>query len=336
VIADPAAWSARHPQIVRESIARTIRAADDALEIVDGVRHDRMRTHHGGGRETSLDDREGLVDTRRGGEIGAQALGQRHHRGGHARIVDESGGGNEHRKPRRTIARRPCGDGLVQRRGERGFERVAHIGAAGLTVPSQEKGQGVWRGRGAVGENAEHVVGEAIEVGGQSGNYNKGMLVIRYTALLALVVWLGGMIVLGLIVAPSTFQVLEAANPATGGELAGSLVGTILWHFHLVAYGCAGVMLACLFAIKFLGPPPASFIPRVSIVAVMLIVALYSGYPVTRGMVRLQSQAHGPMATPPQRDAWRAQFDRLHEASTALMAVNLSLGLVLLFWYVRE
>jgi uncharacterized membrane protein len=141
------------------------------------------------------------------------------------------------------------------------------------------------------------------------------MLILRYTALLALVVWLGGMIMLGLIVAPSTFQVLQAADPAAGRVLAGSLFGTILWHFHLVAYVCAFLMLACLVAIKFLGPPPASFIPRVAIVVVMLIVAVYSGYPIARGIV---------------------QLDRLHQTSTALMTVNLALGLVLLFWYVRE
>ena len=162
------------------------------------------------------------------------------------------------------------------------------------------------------------------------------MLVIRYTALLALVVWLGGMIVLGLIVAPSAFQVLEAANPATGHALAGSLLGAIFWHFHVVSYACALVILACLFAIKFLGPPPASFVPRVSIVAVMLTAALYSGFPVTRGLLQLQSQAPGPVSALPDHDARRVQFDRLHETFTALMAVNLSLGLVLLFWYVRE
>ncbi|HWF84843.1 MAG TPA: DUF4149 domain-containing protein [Vicinamibacterales bacterium] len=162
------------------------------------------------------------------------------------------------------------------------------------------------------------------------------MLVIRYTALLALVVWLGGMIILGLIVAPSIFEVLQTANPATGRDLAGSLFGTIFWHFHLVAYACAFVILTCLFAIKFLGPPPASFIPRVSIVVVMLIVAVFSGYPVARGIVQARSQVSGPMSALPDRDVRRVQFERLHETSTALMAINMTLGLILLFWYVRE
>jgi hypothetical protein len=103
-----------------------------------------------------------------------------------------------------------------------------------------------------------------------------------------------------------------------------------------VAYACAFVMLTCLFAIKFLGPTPASFLPRVSIVAVMLVVAVYSGYPVARGVVPVAPEASGPTSAVPDRDARRVQFERLHEAATAPMAINLSLGLVLLFWYVRE
>jgi hypothetical protein len=336
MVAEPAARSVERSQIVHQTIAGPVRRADDAFEIIDRVRHDRMRIHHGGGSETSVDDRGGVIDLRHRGEIGAQALGQRCHRGGHARIVDESGCVDEHRKPRGAIAGRQCGEGLIQRGRERRLERVTDVLPAARTVAPEQKGQGIGRSRGAVGQHAKHVGGEAIEIGGQSGNYNEWMLVIRYAALLALVVWLGGMIVLGLIVAPATFQVLEAANPAAGHELAGSLFGTILWHFHLLAYGCAAVMLTCLFAIKFLGPPPASFIPRVSIVAVMLIVALYSGYPIARGIVQLRAQIPGASAALPERDAWRVQFNRLHETSTALMAVNFSLGLILLFWYVRE
>jgi hypothetical protein len=162
------------------------------------------------------------------------------------------------------------------------------------------------------------------------------MLLIRYTALLALVVWLGGMILLALVVGPSTFQVLQSAAPANGSTIAGPLIGTMLRQFHVVAYVCGSLMLVCLFAIKFLGPPPQSFIPRVAIVAAMLIIAVYSGYPLTRATARVRAQVSGPVSALPATDARRVEFDRLHQISTALMAVNAALGLVLLFWYVRE
>lgn len=162
------------------------------------------------------------------------------------------------------------------------------------------------------------------------------MSAIRYVALLALVVWLGGMILLGLVVAPSTFRVLQAADPVAGRVLAGGLFGDVLRHFHLVAYACAAVILVCLFAMKFVGPPPHGFIPRVAIVAAMLVVAVYSGYPVSREITRVQSQVSGPIHELPSTDARRVRFDQLHQTSTALMTINLALGLVLLLWYVRE
>ena len=45
------------------------------------------------------------------------------------------------------------------------------------------------------------------------------MLGLRYLYVLALVVWLGGMVVLGAVVAPTTFQVLQASAPANGRAL---------------------------------------------------------------------------------------------------------------------
>jgi hypothetical protein len=57
---------------------------------------------------------------------------------------------------------------------------------------------------------------------------------------------------------------------------------------------------------KFMGPPPHDFVPRAAIAVLMLLVAFASALP-----------AAG-------------------EFSTTLMAINIGLGLVLLYWYVRE
>lgn len=162
------------------------------------------------------------------------------------------------------------------------------------------------------------------------------MFAIRYVALLSLVVWLGGMIVLGTLVAPVTFGVLQTADPATGRVLAGSLFGAILRNFHVVEYACGGLVLVCLFAIKFIGPPPLAFIPRVAIVVLMLALALTSGVPVTRGIARVQAEVSGPINALPETDARRVRFDRLHQTSTILMTINMGLGLVLLYWYIKE
>jgi len=162
------------------------------------------------------------------------------------------------------------------------------------------------------------------------------MVAIRYVALAALVVWLGGMIVLGLVVAPSTFRVLQAHDAGTGRVLAGALFGDILRQFSLIAYGCGATMMVCLFVMKFMGPPPRAFIPRAAIVALMLGLAAYAGGPVSREIAQLQSQAAGPMNALPDTDARRVRFNRLHATSTTLMTINMALGLVLLSWYARE
>lgn len=164
------------------------------------------------------------------------------------------------------------------------------------------------------------------------------MVVIRYLALTVLVVWLGGMIVLGLLVAPATFGVLQstAADAGNGRMLAGAVFGEILRRFHFLAYGCGAILIVCLLAMKFIGPPPAAFVVRLSIVSLMLALDLYSGIPVSREIATIQSQVSGPISSLPEGDARRARFDRLHSLSTMLMTVNMGLGLVLLYWYVRE
>jgi hypothetical protein len=162
------------------------------------------------------------------------------------------------------------------------------------------------------------------------------MPAVRYVALSVLVVWIGGMVTLGLLVAPSTFQILQEADPATGRVLAGQVFGEILRRFHLLSYLCGGILFVSLFVMKFVGPPPSGFVVRSAIVAAMLAVALYSGLPVSRELEAIQSQLAGPVSNLPASDLRRQRFDDLHRRSTMLMTINLGLGLVLLGWYARE
>jgi len=103
------------------------------------------------------------------------------------------------------------------------------------------------------------------------------MVVVRYVALVALVVWLGAM--------------------------QSVLVGTGTAWYIAIAYGCGAVLVMCLFAMKFVGPPPRAFFVRLGIVVLMLIVTLFDRWLIA-----------GPTAT----------------------YVNTALGLVLLAWYAHE
>jgi uncharacterized membrane protein len=162
------------------------------------------------------------------------------------------------------------------------------------------------------------------------------MLAIRYLALAALVVWLGGMVVLSVIVAPATLRVLQEAESGGGRVIAGALFGEVLAKFDLLAYACGGVVLVGLFVMKFLGPPPAAFAARAAIVAAMLVLAIYSGVPVSRELAQIQAGVAAPVDELPAADPRRQRFDALRKTSTTLMTVNMALGFVLLFWYARE
>lgn len=168
------------------------------------------------------------------------------------------------------------------------------------------------------------------------GPYNDRVIALRYVYVLALVVWLGGMIVLGAVVAPATFEVLQAADPDTGRLLAGELFGTLIANFHYVAYAAGGVLLVTLAAMALLGPRPRGFAVRASIIGVMLLVAAYSGFGVLREIEAIQQEVGGLPSRLPETDARRMRFDTLHELSTRLMMINIAGALVLLYWEARD
>ena len=169
-----------------------------------------------------------------------------------------------------------------------------------------------------------------------NGNYNARMLALRYVYVLALVVWLGGMIVLGALVAPTTFQVLQAIEPATGRALAGDLFGTTIARFHYVAYAAGGLLLVTLAAMAVLGPRPRAFAIRCGLIFTMLLVSLYSGVIVLGRIDAIQRDAGGLTSQLPAGDERRARFDALHQLSTNLMLLNMAGALVLLYWEARE
>jgi uncharacterized membrane protein len=162
------------------------------------------------------------------------------------------------------------------------------------------------------------------------------MRALRYVYMLALVVWLGGMIVLGALVAPATFQVLQASAPEIGRALAGELFGVVLARFHYIAYGAAAVLLLTMAAMALLGPRPRGLAVRGIIVAVMLGVAVYSGIVVTGRINTIQREVGGLPSRLPADDARHVRFDELHTLSTRLMMFNVLGALALLYWEAGE
>jgi hypothetical protein len=161
------------------------------------------------------------------------------------------------------------------------------------------------------------------------------MLALRYAALLALAVWVGGLAVFGAVSAPAAFQVLGAAGP--GGRLqAAALVGEMLRQFHLISYGCAAVILTSLAARAVLGPRPRRFAIRAAIAALMLGATAWSGIVVGPQITNAQKEIGGLPSSLPESDRRRTAFSRLHRISTTLQMVPLAGGLALLFWELKD
>jgi hypothetical protein len=144
------------------------------------------------------------------------------------------------------------------------------------------------------------------------------------------------MVVLGAVVAPTTFQVLQAIEPSTGRLLGGAVFGAILSRFHYVAYGAGTLALLALAAMALLGPRPVAFAVRSAIVALMLMMTLYSGLVVLRGVNAIQREVGGLPSSLPAGDERRSRFDQLHQLSTRLMMINIVGALTLLYWEARE
>lgn len=162
------------------------------------------------------------------------------------------------------------------------------------------------------------------------------MLALRYVYVLALVIWLGGMVILGALVAPTTFQVLQSIEPSTGRALAGEVFGATIARFHYVAYAAGGVLLVTLAAMVRLEPRPAAYAVRGALVAFMLAAALYSGLVVLTRIDAIQRDVGGLASSLPAGDARRLEFDELHVLSTRLMILNMVGGLALLYWEARK
>jgi uncharacterized membrane protein len=162
------------------------------------------------------------------------------------------------------------------------------------------------------------------------------MPVLRYLYILALVVWLGGMLVAGLVVAPSLFGALEAHDPDTGRAAAGVAFGAFLQRFHLIAYAAGSIMVTSLTLQRLLGPRPVSYGVRAGLIAGMLALFAYTGFAVNPRVEALQREVDGPMARLDATDPRRAEFDGLHRLSTVLLGVAAAGGLVLMAWEARE
>jgi hypothetical protein len=162
------------------------------------------------------------------------------------------------------------------------------------------------------------------------------MLALRYAGVLALTLWVGGLIVLGAIAAPAVFDVVAARQVTGDRVLAGAIFGEILRRFHLLSYVCGIVLLGTLVVRGVLGPRPIWFAARLAIAFLMLVASAYSGVVVSGRIARAQEEIGAAPSSLPEGDPRRTQFGRLHALSTGLQCIPLLGGMFLLFREMKD
>ena len=156
------------------------------------------------------------------------------------------------------------------------------------------------------------------------------MTTLRFFMLLALVIWIGGIIFFAAVVAPALFTLLPSVH------LAGLVVRHSLTTLHWMGVVCGGVFLIfSLWSSEHAGAGWQALAPRNLLVFGMMVVTLVSQLVVAARMEALQAQV-GDIETVAAGDPRRLAFDRLHQWSTSLELIVLLLGLAALWFVARH
>jgi hypothetical protein len=157
------------------------------------------------------------------------------------------------------------------------------------------------------------------------------MPAFRVVSLALIACWIGGIIVLGLVVAPAVFGVLEAHDPVAGRTLAGLVFGDIFARFQQLAWFLGGGLLVLLGARAALGPRPRRLAVQLWLVLGMLAASAYSGLILAPRIESLRADTATTVAALPDTDPRKIEFGRLHGLSNGLMVLTLLAGLSV-FW----
>jgi hypothetical protein len=151
------------------------------------------------------------------------------------------------------------------------------------------------------------------------------MSFLRFLMLLSLVVWVGGIIFLSFIEAPTAFSVLPSRH------LAGSVVARSLGVLHWMGLISGAIFLVSSFLYSRVSSgsihPAAA---RHILVCAMLVLTAVSQFGVSSRMAALRT-SFGDIDTVPPDNPARLEFDALHVWSVRLEVAVLALGLITIY-----
>ncbi len=147
------------------------------------------------------------------------------------------------------------------------------------------------------------------------------MPVLRYTHRLLLGLWLGALVCFAAVVAPALFAALSPAE-------AGAVVRRVIPRLDQLGVAAGATLIAL--SLVHDGRPKGRGLVRVLLFAGMATLAATSLLWVTPAMEELRQQAGDKLSELAGEHPIRQKFGRLHGISTALMLLEVVLGLVAL------
>jgi hypothetical protein len=145
-------------------------------------------------------------------------------------------------------------------------------------------------------------------------------IIVAYSRLLLLGVWLGAAIFFGAAVAPAVFGVLRGAQLANAGELAGTMVSRLLSIINRGGFEVALFLLVTGYFINKRGSRPARYAEAIALL-IMAAMTGVSQWVISARMLALRAAMQAPIDQIALGEPRRAAFDALHGYSVGAMGV---------------
>jgi uncharacterized membrane protein len=147
------------------------------------------------------------------------------------------------------------------------------------------------------------------------------MSILRFLMFLSLIVWVGGIIFLSFVEAPTAFSQLPSRH------MAGTVVGHSLGTLHWMGLFAGVIFLGSSMLLSSLSTGSAHpFALRHILICLMLLLTAVSQFGISPKMAALRAQ-FGDIDAVPATDPGRMQFDALHVWSVRLEVAVLILGI---------
>ncbi|MDP9040143.1 MAG: DUF4149 domain-containing protein [Acidobacteriota bacterium] len=145
---------------------------------------------------------------------------------------------------------------------------------------------------------------------------------LRILRLLAVVVWVGGLVFFAFVVAPVAFSVLPSTH------MAGTVVAGTLGVLHWIALACGLVFLAAAAVLRARSSCARGLISaQLWLVLAMIAASAAIQWRIVPAMERDRLAAGGEIDAAPREDPARLDFERLHPLSERLEGAVLLAGL---------